>query len=108
MTLSEAQKIEVRSLLQVRQTVAYYAPGKNPIAILNEKLDGLNSDQIAEVQEILTEYANVKFDTSTLQGEYNDDPDRKRHLLRQHLITVLDFDPADYAGDTRLEMERGS
>jgi hypothetical protein len=107
MPLTEAQKIDIRALLQVRQQTGMLALGKLAFSALETKMNALGSEAISAAEEILAEYDKIKYETGRLQGEYNDDPNQKRALLRNRLITLLDFDPADYAEKNPWELGRG-
>ena len=107
MPLTIAQKIEARSLLQVRAGNAGLPAAGSLSGQVDQRLAALNADEIAAVIAILTEYAAVKYDTGILQGEYSDNPAQKRALLRVHLLSVLNIDPAHYAPADAPEIGRG-
>jgi hypothetical protein len=105
--LSEAQKIEIRQILRVRKDAITYLLGQSALDALNAKLASLSADQITAVGELLTEWDKVKYATGVLKGDYNDDPARKRSLIKERLVTTIDFDPADYGIGGCLEIGRG-
>lgn len=109
MSLSETEKIEVRTLLCVYSSPDRFIAGKSLLEILEERLAVLNPEEISSVQAILTEFANVKYESGRLQGDYEHDPARQRELLRRYLMTVLNFNPSDYQLDkTSDNLRRGS
>lgn len=106
MALTEAQKIEIRELLQIRQGSSKVDFSRSITTALDEKINALSNEKITEIQEILTQYTAIKYDTGILTGEYSDDPSKKRRLLRDYLMTVLDFNPQNYQNATPFNIER--
>lgn len=98
MPLTEAEKIEVRTLLRFRanDAIQRIVSGKTVAILLDDCLNDLGPDALAAVRAILTEFANIKYESGELHGTYEQDPVRQRQLLRDHLMTVLDFNPDSY------------
>jgi hypothetical protein len=98
MPLTEAEKIEVRTVLRFRanDAIQRIVSGKTVATLLDECLTALGTDALAAVRAILTEFASIKYESGELHGTYEQDPVRQRQLLRDHLITVLDFNPDAY------------
>jgi hypothetical protein len=111
MPLSDSEIISVRMLLQLRSGAPDSSGASLATVMLNRRLNARSLDAVNAVQTILGEFGTVQFQSCELHGDYESDPERQRALLRRHLITVLDFDPADYgaaASTLPWRYERGS
>lgn len=106
--LTEAQKIEAHALMGIqygdKTSNLQQFISRDFIAVL----DGLSPAQESLVSDILLEYAKVKFATGRLNGDFEDDPDRKRQNLKKVLISTTGFNPEEYGlGRNSLRLGRG-
>jgi hypothetical protein len=112
MPLTDADFIAIRMLLKLRPSRPNATGTNLANTMLSRRVAALSDAAIQAVQTILAEFNTVRFQSGELRGDYESSPERQRTLLRRHLITVLDFDPADYGvGGTDgfpAQMDRGS
>jgi hypothetical protein len=112
MPLTETEIISVRMLLKLRSGMPNNSGASLVTTMLNRRISALSPAAVTAVQTILTQFSAVQFQSGELHGDYESSPQRQRDLLRRHLITVLDFDPADYGSTADSpyprQLERGS
>ncbi len=108
MPLNETQIIALRALLNVHAQSDAGPLGGTLSSTLNNRLQTLSDAESADISDILTQYSAIRYETGILSGDYNDDPERKRSLLRTQLIAVLQINPSDYTNSQPFTIERGS
>lgn len=94
MPLTETQKLEFRTILQV-----------DPVYLgdLNSYLNSTTEAQEELLVELLQEWQSVKFKVGELAGEFKSRDSDKQALIRQRLIDILGF----YLPNTGFTVGRG-